>query len=63
MITSDYNKFASKTLETEIKKGLVNNSNISYLVKNSDSNTKIEIFGKKAELKAEHDKKCDASSF
>ena len=53
MSTSDYNKFTSKTLETEIKKLLVESSNISNLVKISGSDTKPAILGKKAELKAE----------
>ena len=38
------------------KKKLVNKSNVSDLVKNSDLNTKLATLGTKAELKAEQDK-------
>ena len=56
-MTSDYNKFTSEIHDAKIKeKGLVNKSNTSNLVKNSDLNTKIETLATKVELKAEEDK-------
>ena len=55
--TSDYNKFMSGILDANIKeKQLVNKSDISGLVNNTDWNKKITILATKAELKAEQDK-------
>ena len=57
MINSAYNKFTSEILDVMIKqKKLVNKSDISDLVKNSDLNTKLAILAVEAELKAEQDK-------
>ena len=54
--TSDY-KFMSDILDAKIKgKELVDKSNISSLVKNSDVNLKLKTSATKAELKAEQDK-------
>ena len=55
--TSDYNKFAKEILHAKIKgKGVVDKSDIFYVVKNSDLNTKLTTLAVKAELKAEQDK-------
>ena len=44
LTTLDYYEFTGEILETKIKeKGLVDKSNISNLIKNSDLNTNIEI--------------------
>ena len=53
--TSDYNKFASDILDSKIKqkKKLLNESNISNLVKDSGLNTKLAKLATKTELKAE----------
>ena len=52
--TSDYNKFTKKILNVKIKeKGLLDKSNISNLVENSDLNTKLATLATKAELEAE----------
>ena len=57
MTTSDYNKFTNDLLDAKIKqKELVNKSDISNLVKNSDLNTNIAPLTTKAELKKEQDK-------
>ena len=51
--TSDYDKFTNDILNAKIKlKELVNKSNISNLVKNSDLNTKLATIATKTELKA-----------
>ena len=48
--TTDYNKFTSDTLDVKIKqKNLVEESDISYLVNNTDLNTKLSILATKAE--------------
>ena len=55
--TSDKNKWTSEILGPKIKeKWLVNESNISNLVKNPDLNTKLVTLATKTELKAEKDK-------
>ena len=55
--TSDYNKFAKEILHAKIKgKEVVDKSDIFYVVKSSDLNTKLAILVVKAELKAEQDK-------
>ena len=47
--TADYNKFTSNILDSKIKqKELVNKSNISNLINNSDLNTKLTILEAKA---------------
>ena len=52
--TSDYNKFTSDILDSKIKqKKLLNESNISNLVKDSGLNTKLAKLATKTELKAE----------
>ena len=54
--TSGYNKFTKETLNAKIKeKGIVHKSNISNLVENSDSNTKLAT-STKTVLNAEQDK-------
>ena len=54
--TSDYNKFMSDILDAKVKeKELLDKSNISNLVKNSDLNLKLKTSATKAELKAEQD--------
>ena len=55
--TSDYNKFTNDIVNAKIKeKDLVNESNISNLVKNSYLNAKLKTLETKAELKADQDK-------
>ena len=55
--TSDKNKSTSEILDPKIKeKVLVNESNISNLVKNPDLNTKLVTLATKTELKAVKDK-------
>ena len=55
--TSDKNKWTSEILGPKIKeKWLVNESNISNLVKNPDLNTKLVTLATKTKLKAEKDK-------
>ena len=52
--TSDYNRFTKKILNVKIKeKGLLDKSNISNLVENSDLNTKLATLATKAELEGE----------
>ena len=54
---SDYNKFTKKILDGKIKeRGLVDKSDISNLVKNSDLNKKLVVLTAEVELKAEQDK-------
>ena len=53
--SSDYNKFMSEIIDTKIKE-LVNKSNISRFINDSDLNKKIETLATKAELNAEQDK-------
>ena len=54
---SDYNKFTSDILDAKIKqKELVNKSDISVLVKNSDLDTKLGTLARKANIKAGKDK-------
>ena len=54
---SDYNKFTSDILDAKIKqKELVNKSDISILVKNSDLDTKLGTLARKANIKAGKDK-------
>ena len=51
---SVYNKFTDKMHERKTKeKWLVDESNISNCIKNSDLNTKFSTLATKAELKAE----------
>ena len=55
--TAVYNKFTSNILDTKIKqKKLLNESNVSNLVNDSDLNTKLATLATKAELKAKQDK-------
>ena len=55
--TSDYNKFTREIIGAKIKEqGLVDKSNISNLVKNSNLNTKLAKLATKAELKVEQNK-------
>ena len=55
--TADYNRFTSETLDAKIKqKELVNKSDISNLMSNTDLNTKFTTLTIKAELKAGQDK-------
>ena len=55
--TSDYNKFMSDILDAEIKyQEIVNRSDISNLVENSDWNTRLATLAKKEELEAAQDK-------
>ena len=50
--TSDYNKFTSKILEIKIKvRGLVDKSDISGFIDNSDSDKKVATLTTKSELK------------
>ena len=57
--TADYNRFTSEPLDAKIKeKEIVNKSDISNLVKNSDLNTKLSTLATKAELKVEANKNC-----
>ena len=54
---SGYNKFTSDILDAKIKqKELVNKSDISVLVKNSDLDTKLGTLARKANIKAGKDK-------
>ena len=53
----DYNKLTKKIFDAKInEKELVEKSDVSNLVKNTDLNTKPNTLVTKAELKAEHDK-------
>ena len=62
--TADYNKFTRDVLDIKIKqKKLVNKSNISNLVKNSDLNRKHIILVTKAVLKAEQHKIVKSKKF
>ena len=62
--TSDYNKFMSDILDAEIKyKEIVNRSDISNLVENSDWNTRLATLAKKEELEAEQDKIAKPEAF
>ena len=62
--TSNDNEFTSDILDVKIKqKELVNKSNISNLVKNSDLNTKLAKLATKAELKAKQDKIVKLQAF
>ena len=52
--TSGYNKFTSDILDPKIKqKQLLNKSDISNLIKDSDFKTKLRTLATKAELKVE----------
>ena len=54
--TADY-KFTSATLDAKIKqKELLNKTNFSDLIKDSDLNTKLATLATKVELKTEQDK-------
>ena len=58
--TADCNKFSKSIFDAKIKeKELADKSNISNLVKNPDSNIKLESLATKAELNGEHDKKSE----
>ena len=51
--TADYNKFTNETFDANIKqKELVNNSDMSNIIKNSSLNIKLATLATKAELKA-----------
>ena len=50
--TSYYNKFAGETVNVKIKKWLVDKSDISGVINNSDLEKKIATLATKAELKA-----------
>ena len=53
---SDYNKFTDEILNAKIKeKGLVDKSDTSGFIDNSDLDKKIAILAIKAELKAKQD--------
>ena len=55
--TSDYNKFKNDILDPKIKiKILVNKSDISGFINNTDFNEKMKTLATKAELKAKQDK-------
>ena len=54
---SDYNKFAGEVCDKKIKeKGLVDKSDISGVIDNSDLDKKVATQATKAKLKAEQDK-------
>ena len=62
--TSDYNKFTKEILDAKIKeKGLVDKSDISNFIKNSDLNTKPAALATQAKLKAEQDKIVKLQAF
>ena len=55
--TSDYNKFTSELIDTKIEqKELINKSDISRFINNSDLENMIKTIATKAEIKAEQDK-------
>ena len=61
---SDYNKFTSDILDAKVKENkLVDQSDNSNLVKNSDLNTKIATLATKAEVKLEQDKIVKLQAF
>ena len=61
--TSDY-KFKKEILNAKIKeKKLVDQSDISNLIKNSDLNTKLATLATKSQLKAEQDKIVKLQTF
>ena len=56
----DYNKLTKKIFDAKInEKELVEKSDVSNLVKNTDLNTKPNTLVTKAELKAEHDSETE----
>ena len=62
--TSDYNKVMGEILNTKIKeKGLVDKSDISEFIDNSDFDKKMVILVAKAELKSEEDKITKLQTF
>ena len=62
--SSDYNKFTKKILDGKIiERGLVDKSDISNLVKNSDLNKKLVALTAEVELKAEQDKIVKLQAF
>ena len=56
LATYDYNKFASVILYPNITKKLINESNISGFINDSDLNEKIKTLVTKVELKVKQDK-------
>ena len=55
-----YNNFTHDILDAKIKaKKLVNKSNTSWFINNTDLDEKIKTLATKAELKAEQDKKVN----
>ena len=62
--TSYYNKFTKEILDAKIKdEGLVDKSDISNLVKNSDLNKKLATLATNAKLKVEQDKTGKLQAF
>ena len=59
----DYNKFTNNILDAKIKKNLVNETNTSGFINNSDLDKKIATINEKAELKVEPDKIVKLQSF
>ena len=62
--TSDYNKFTVEILNAKIKeKGLVDKSDISGFIDNSDLDSKIATLATEAELKSKQDELVKRQSF
>ena len=59
----DYNKFTNNILDAKIKENLVNETNTSGFINNSDLDKKIATINEKAELKVEPDKIVKLQSF
>ena len=59
----DYNKFTNNILDAKIKENLVNETNTSGFINNSDLDKKIATIDEKAELKVEPDKIVKLQSF
>ena len=59
----DYNKFTNNILDAKIKENLVNETNTSGFINNSDLVKKIATIDEKAELKVEPDKIVKLQSF
>ena len=61
--TSDYNKFTNEIIGNKVKEiTLLNKSDVSGFIDNSDVNKNITTLATKAELKAEQKKNHQASS-
>ena len=52
----DYNKFTNNIPDAKVKENLVNETNTSGFINNSDLDKKIATINEKAELKVEPDK-------